>query len=78
MAPTELSIVCFRWKGSDEFNKNLMSLINQKGNYIIGDTILKGKFVLRICIIHLTLDVTIIEGLIDEIKQIGSNLEKEK
>lgn len=49
-APRTVSLVCFRVKGDDEKNKQLMEKINATGKTYIVNSVVKGKFFLRIAI----------------------------
>jgi aromatic-L-amino-acid decarboxylase len=49
-APTPLSLVCFRQRGSDEVNRQLLADINATGKAFLSHTVLKGKYVLRFAI----------------------------
>src|SRR5262249_37542754 len=49
-APVEFSLVCFRKKGSDESNRELLNQINASGHAFLTGTTLNGKFVLRLAI----------------------------
>jgi aromatic-L-amino-acid/L-tryptophan decarboxylase len=49
-APVPLSLVCFRLRGSDEVNRQLLADINASGKMFLSHTILNGKFVLRFAI----------------------------
>lgn len=55
-APTLLSLVCFRYRGSDEQNQRLLNEINASGKAFLSHTVLNGEFVLRFSIgnIHTT------------------------
>lgn len=46
-APVLFSLVCFRYKGSDEENRALFEKINASGRAFLSSTELNGKFVLR-------------------------------
>ena len=46
-APAPLSLVCFRHRGSDELNRQLLDDINASGRVFLSHTVLAGKFVLR-------------------------------
>jgi glutamate/tyrosine decarboxylase-like PLP-dependent enzyme len=53
--PTSLSIVCFRFKGSDERNRAALRTIQLGGQAFLSSTILDGRFWLRACFVnHLT------------------------
>jgi len=50
VAPVPFSVVCFRYKGSDEENQAIQEKVNQSGRVFISGTVLNGKFVLRLAI----------------------------
>jgi aromatic-L-amino-acid decarboxylase len=47
-APVPLSLVCFRYRGSDDQNRRLLDKINATGLAFLSHTVLNGKFVLRL------------------------------
>jgi len=49
-APVLFSLVCFRYRGSDEDNRDLLDRINTSGRAYLSGTTLHGKFVLRLAI----------------------------
>jgi aromatic-L-amino-acid decarboxylase len=49
-APVPLSLVCFRLKGSDEINRELLERVNASGEVFLSHTALHGRFVLRLAI----------------------------
>jgi Pyridoxal-dependent decarboxylase conserved domain/Ankyrin repeats (3 copies) len=49
-APTQLSLVCFRLKGSDELNRMLLDGINGSGRFLLSGTVLNDRYVLRIAV----------------------------
>jgi aromatic-L-amino-acid decarboxylase len=50
VAPTPLSVVCFRYKGSDDENRAIMEQVNASGRVFIASTVLNGKLTLRLAI----------------------------
>ena len=50
MAPTVLNLVCFRYKGSDEFNETLVQRLNNSGKLYLIHTKLNNKYTLRFSI----------------------------
>jgi aromatic-L-amino-acid decarboxylase len=50
VAPTPLSVVCFRYKGSDDENRAIMEKVNASGRVFIASTVLNGKLTLRLAI----------------------------
>jgi aromatic-L-amino-acid decarboxylase len=49
-APTPFSVVCFRYKGTDEQNKRIEERVNATGEVFISGTVLRGRYTLRIAI----------------------------
>ena len=49
-APTPFSLVCFRYRGSDDDNRALLEKINASGKAFLSHTVLNGRFVLRLAI----------------------------
>ena len=49
-APAPLSVVCFRYKGSDDENRAIMEKVNATGRVFIASTALHGKLTLRLAI----------------------------
>jgi len=49
-APHPLSVVCFRYRGSDDDNRRLMDAVNATGRVFLSHTVLNGRFVIRLAI----------------------------
>jgi len=49
-APVLFSLVCFRYRGSDQHNRDLLDRINASGKAFLSGTTLHGKFVRRLAI----------------------------
>ena len=49
-APVPLSLICFRRRGSDEANRELLDKVNASGEIFLSHTSLHGRFVLRLAI----------------------------
>lgn len=50
VAPVPLSVVCFRYQGSDDENRAVMEKVNASGRVFIASTVLNGKLTLRLAI----------------------------
>ncbi len=50
VAPVPFSVVCFRYKGSDEENRALLDAVNATGEVFLSHTVLNGRVVLRLAI----------------------------
>ena len=75
MAPAPLNLICFRAKGSDKLNKDLLNYINNSGEIYITHTRLNGLFTLRLCVGQTHTDVNHVKEAWGLIK---SGLEKIK
>ncbi|MGH9609161.1 MAG: pyridoxal phosphate-dependent decarboxylase family protein, partial [Bryobacteraceae bacterium] len=49
-APVTLSLVCFRHRGGDAFNEQLLAEINGTGKAFLSHTIIGGKYMLRFAV----------------------------
>jgi aromatic-L-amino-acid decarboxylase len=49
-ASTPFSVVCFRYRGSDEENRRIQENVNASGDIFISGTVLNGRFTLRVAI----------------------------
>ena len=49
-APTPFSLICFRYRGSDDENRALLDAVNASGKAFLSHTVLNGRFVLRLAI----------------------------
>ena len=50
MAPAPLSVVCFRYKGSNDENRAILEAVNASGRVFLSHTELNGQFVIRLAI----------------------------
>ena len=48
VAPTPFSLVCFRYRGSDDQNRRILDAVNAGGEAFLSHTVLHGKFVIRL------------------------------
>jgi len=49
-APTPLNLVCFRHRGGDDVNRQLLDRLNRSGDLYLTHTVLDGKYTLRLCV----------------------------
>jgi len=49
-APAPLNLVCFRHRGGDEINRELLDRLIRSGGLYLTHTVLDGKHVLRLCV----------------------------
>lgn len=49
-APAPLNLVCFRYRGPDQFNRELLSCLNSSGRLYLTHTVLDGRYTLRFCV----------------------------
>jgi aromatic-L-amino-acid/L-tryptophan decarboxylase len=50
VAPVPFSVVCFRLKGSEDDQKQIMDRVNESGRVFISGTVLNGRQVIRLAI----------------------------
>ena len=50
MSPSDLNLICFRLKGDDAANEELLKRLNAGGKVYLSHTKLNGKFTLRFCV----------------------------
>jgi len=49
-APAPFSVVCFRYKGTDDENRRLLETVNASGEFFLSHTVLHGRFTLHLAI----------------------------
>jgi aromatic-L-amino-acid decarboxylase len=49
-APTPFSVVCFRFRGSDDENRQILERVNATGEIFLSGTVLNGRFTLRLAV----------------------------
>jgi aromatic-L-amino-acid decarboxylase len=75
MAPAPLNLICFRVKGSNKLNEDLLNHINNTGEIYITHTRLNDLFTLRLCVGQTHTDVNHVKEAWELIK---SGIEKIK
>lgn len=89
MAPTTLSICCFRYvppdlpdrpereEYLDTLNERLMTAIQMDGRVYPSNAVLNGRFVLRSCIVNFRTEAEEMDLLLDVAAELGSKLDAE-
>ena len=49
-APHPFSVVCFRYRGTDDENRQLLERVNASGEVFLSGTVLKSRFTLHLAI----------------------------
>lgn len=49
-APSPFSVVCFRYKGTDQDNQKILDEVNSSGEVFISGTVLRGQFTLHLAV----------------------------
>jgi len=49
-APAPFSVVCFRYKGTDDENRRLLETVNSSGEFFLSHTVLRGRYSLHLAI----------------------------
>lgn len=87
MAPVNLSICCFRYvprnlpdmPGRNEYldrlNERLMTAIQSDGRVFCSNAVLRGRFVLRSCIVNFRTEATDLDALLDVAAELGARLD---
>ncbi len=73
-APTPFSLVCFRYRGSDDANRQLLDQVNTSGKAFLSQTVLNGRFVLRIAIGNIATKWEDIEEVWEFVKQTAKKI----
>ncbi|HLJ86824.1 MAG TPA: pyridoxal-dependent decarboxylase [Candidatus Angelobacter sp.] len=74
VAPVPFSVVCFRYKGTDDQNKAIEEQINATGKAFLSHTVLHGKITLRLAIGNLATTWKDIEETWEEIQRAAKNI----
>jgi aromatic-L-amino-acid decarboxylase len=73
-APVPLNLVCFRYLGSDDKNRQLLDTLNKSGELYLTHTTLNNKFVLRFCIGQTNTEERHVTKAWQQIKNTAKNL----
>ncbi len=69
IAPVHFSLVCFRYKGTDDENRLLLERINATGQAFLSHTVLNGRYVIRFSIGNFNTAAEDIDAILDLIRQ---------
>jgi aromatic-L-amino-acid decarboxylase len=61
IAPAPLNLICFRVKGDDGLNEELLRRLNASGQLYLSHTKLNGKFTLRFCVAQMRTELHHVE-----------------
>jgi glutamate/tyrosine decarboxylase-like PLP-dependent enzyme len=84
--PVSLSICCFRYVPPDgpmddeylnRLNERLMTELQVDGRAYLSNAILRGRFVLRACIVNFRTEATDVQALLDVVVDIGGRVHGE-
>jgi aromatic-L-amino-acid/L-tryptophan decarboxylase len=87
--PVGLSICCFRYvpldlpdgEGREAYldllNERLMTQVQQDGRVFFSNAILRGRFVLRVCIVNFRTEAEDLDAVLDVAAEVGSGLDAE-
>jgi glutamate/tyrosine decarboxylase-like PLP-dependent enzyme len=85
LAPTDLNIVCFRYRaperdteGLNRFNQELLLRLQESGVAVPSYTTLRGDYAIRACIVNHRTVQSDLDLLIDEVVRLGRQLEDEE
>ncbi|HSB76512.1 MAG TPA: pyridoxal-dependent decarboxylase, partial [Terriglobales bacterium] len=70
VAPVPFSVVCFRYKGSDDDNRRILTKVNASGKFFISHTELARRYVLRVAIGNLGTTWDDVQGAWEMVKQV--------
>ena len=83
LAPVALSIVCFRFvpeatRGDeaalDRLNKAIMEAVQAGGEAFLSNTVVRGRFALRACVLHYATSEDDVAALVDLVRGVGARL----
>jgi aromatic-L-amino-acid decarboxylase len=77
-APVPFSLVCFRFRGSDQQNRDLMDSINTSGLAFLSHTMLNGRTVLRLAIGNIATRWNDVEQVWDFLKRWAADQQVER
>lgn len=76
-APVPFSLVCFRYRGSEEENRRILESVNLSGFAFLSHTLLNGKYTLRFAIGHVETTWEDVSATWDAIQAAASKVQAE-
>ena len=74
-APPPLNLVCFRHRGGEEINRQLLDRLNRSGALYLTHTVLNGRYTLRFCVGQTWTEARHVEQAWQRIQQTVTELE---
>jgi glutamate/tyrosine decarboxylase-like PLP-dependent enzyme len=74
VAPAPLSIVCFRAKQDDEFNRRLMVDVQRDGDSYLSNATINGRFALRACVVNFRTEPSDVDLLMASIRRVAARI----
>jgi aromatic-L-amino-acid decarboxylase len=74
MAPAPLNLICFRLKGADQMNEELLRRLNRSGKLFLSHTRLNGKFTIRFCVAQTRTELQHVQQAWDAIRNEAESL----
>lgn len=74
VAPAPLSLVCFRYRGSDDDNRRLIDRLNDSGLAFLSGNVLDGRFVIRYAIGNIGTTREDVQSVWEKIRELASVL----
>src|ERR1700688_330873 len=74
MAPAPLNLICFRLKGADQLNEELLRRLNRSGKLYLSHTRLNGKFTIRFCVAQTRTELQHVQQAWDAIRNEAESL----
>ena len=74
MAPAPLNLICFRLKGADQMNEELLRRLNRSGKLYLSHTRLNGKFTIRFCVAQTRTELQHVQQAWDAIRKEAESL----
>jgi aromatic-L-amino-acid/L-tryptophan decarboxylase len=74
LVATGLSVVCFRYRGDDALNRAIVERLQLGGEAFITSTELRGRFVLRACVVNYRSTSEDVDRMLDAVRRIGGEV----